>query len=120
MTCIVKCPICKANIKLLSKPKYYFKHCNISHDIVSNLIAESYQKYTEKVMKNDENGRKREKNEKNRQGNSTGISDQTVTTRAEDSGIGKTTEREKGNFLAELGIEQRRTDKAKTENGVNN
>jgi len=103
---IVRCPICGETEKTCGLR--YFHHCGRRLDIKACALD-----LTQFEFKSDENGRKKAKN---RQRNSTGIHDQTGTTGTEDIGTGKTTEREEGNFLTELGIEQRRISKAKTEN----
>ena len=38
MTILVKCPICNGIVKLYTKPKYYFHHCNQAIAFSESLI----------------------------------------------------------------------------------
>lgn len=59
MSIIVKCPKCNVEVKLMTKPKYFFKHCNIAHKIEGNVIIESSRNIqlaeTGKEMESNEN-----------------------------------------------------------------
>lgn len=51
MVILVKCPICKSNLKLPKKPKFYFRHCGYATEIENNIIYDNTGKITPNLPK---------------------------------------------------------------------